>query len=70
MKIKKKEYYKQLDDRYWKGVNAGIKFAIDNPETAKNYINRTEALRIITKKASDAFGNLAKNLYKICQGED
>lgn len=55
MKIKKKEYQKQLDDRYWEGVNAGMKLALQNPETAEKYVDRIEALRAITEKATKAF---------------
>ena len=60
MKIKKKEYYKNLNDRYWEGVNAGIKFALNNPEEAKRYVNRTEALRKISENAAKAFEGIGK----------
>lgn len=60
MKIKKKEYYKQLDDRYWDGVNAGMKFALNNPDDAKRYIDRTEALRKISENAAKAFEGIGK----------
>lgn len=65
MKIKKKEYHKQLDDRYWEGVNAGIKFALNNPEDAKRYVDRTEALRKISENAAKAFEGLGKVLSNI-----
>lgn len=35
MKIKKKDYRKALRDEYWRGVDAGIKYALDNPDRAK-----------------------------------
>lgn len=60
MKIKKKEYQKQLNDRYWKSVNAGMKFALNNPDDAKRYIDRTEALRKVTENAAKAFDGLGK----------
>ena len=65
MKIKKKEYQKQLDDRYWDGVNAGMKFALNNPDDAKRYIDRTEALRAITEKAAKAFEGLEKAISNL-----
>lgn len=65
MKIKKKEYQKQLDDRYWDGVNAGMKFALNNPDDAKRYIDRTEALRAITGTAAKAFEKLEKAISNL-----
>lgn len=65
MKIKKKEYQKQLDDRYWEGVNAGIKFALKSPEEAEIYVDRTEALRKISENAAKAFEGLGKALSNI-----
>ena len=59
MKIKKKEYQKQLNDSYWDGVNAGMKFALDNPEEAKRYVDKTEALRKIIETAIEALKPLA-----------
>lgn len=35
MKIKKKEFVRQLNDNYWKGVEFGMKFALEHPTTAK-----------------------------------
>ena len=60
MKIKKEEYRNQLNDRFWEGVNAGMKFALNNPDDAKRYIDRTEALRAIVEKATKAFEGLGK----------
>lgn len=31
MKIKKKKYKRELDRKYWEGVDDGIEFALDNP---------------------------------------
>lgn len=59
MKIKKKEYRKQLNDSYWDGVNAGMKFALNNPEEAKKYVDKTETLRKITETAIEALKPLA-----------
>ena len=60
MKIKKKEYYKQLNNRYWDGVNSGMKFALNNPDDARRYVDRTEALRAITEKSAKAFEGIGK----------
>lgn len=60
MKIKKKEYQKQLDNKFWEGVNAGIKFTLNNPDDAKRYVNRTEALRKISENATKAFEGIGK----------
>ena len=65
MKIKKKEYQKQLDDHYWEGVNAGIKFALNNPNDAKRYVDRTEALRKISENAAKAFEGLGKAISNL-----
>ena len=65
MKIKKKEYQKQLNDRYWEGVNVGMKFALNNPNDAKRYVDRTEALRKISENAAKAFEGLGKALSNI-----
>jgi hypothetical protein len=67
MKIKKKEYYKNLNDSYWDGVNTGMKFALNNPEEARKYVDRSEALRKIVETATEAIKPLANainNLFK------
>jgi hypothetical protein len=69
MKIKKKEYQKQLNDRFWEGVNAGMKFALNNPEEAKKYVDRTEALRTIIERTSKAFEGLTNAINKLFGGE-
>ncbi len=63
MKIKKKEYQKQLDDRYWEGVNAGMKIALQNPETAEKYIDHIEVLRAMIEKATKAFQVLSDAIH-------
>lgn len=35
MEIKKKRYKKELRDAYWRGVDDGIKYALNDPERAK-----------------------------------
>ena len=45
MKIKKSEYRKVLDDKYWEGVEAGMKVAINDPELAKKYVDNISSLR-------------------------
>lgn len=63
MKIKKKEYQKQLDDHYWEGVNAGMKLALRNPETAKEYVDHIEVLRLKVEKAKEAFQVLSDAIH-------
>lgn len=60
MKIKKEEYRKQLNDSYWDGVNAGMKFALNNPEEAKKYVDKSEALGKIAETAMEALKPLTK----------
>ena len=67
MKIKKKEYNKQLSDAYWNGVRFGMNFALDNPETATKYRDRTEAMRAISEKAGEALSKLADGINKAFQ---
>lgn len=60
MKIKKKEYKKQLDDYYWKGVEVGIRYALENPEEARKYVGKSETLRKISENAAKAFEGIGK----------
>lgn len=69
MKIKKKEYQKQINDKFWEGVNAGMKFALNNPDDARRYIDRTEALRKISENAAKAFEGIGKALSNIFRGK-
>ena len=65
MKIKRKEYEKQLDDKYWDGVKFGLNFALDNPTMAERYRNNIPVLRAMANKASEAMQNLAKGLSDV-----
>lgn len=65
MKIKKKEYQKQLNNKFWEGVNTGIKFTLNNPDDAKRYVNRIEGLRKITESAAKAFEGLGKAISNL-----
>lgn len=60
MKIKKKEYREKINDSYWDGVNAGMKFALNNPEEAKKFVDKSEALRKISEAAMEALKPLSK----------
>ena len=62
MKIKKKDYEKQLADNYWNGVKAGINYALDHPEEAEKYRNRTEMLRKFTEQSAAAMRKLSETL--------
>lgn len=65
MKIKKKEYQKQLNDSYWDGVNAGMKFALNNPEEARKYVDKSEALRKIAENAMEALKPISKAIHNL-----
>lgn len=65
MKIKKKEYQKQLDDKYLEGVNEGMKFALDNPEEARQYVDTSEALIKIAENVIEALKPL-DNIINNC----
>lgn len=67
MKIKKKEYKKELSDAYWNGLKVGMEFALDNPEMAKKYRDRTETIRAMSEKFSDAMSKLAEGISKALQ---
>lgn len=65
MKIKKKEYQKQLDDKYWDGVKVGMEFALDHPEEAKNCLNRLLLIRNTTEKLLKAFEPVSDAIAKV-----
>lgn len=65
MKIKRKEYEKQLDDKFWDGVKFGLNFALDNPTAAERYRNNIPLMRAMTNKASEVMQNLAKGLSEL-----
>lgn len=60
MKIKKKRYKKELNDAYWRGVDAGIRFAKERPDMAENF--NVEQLRETADKIQKAFGNLGESI--------
>lgn len=68
MKIKKKEYQKQLDDKYWNGVQAGIKFALNNPKEADKYKDNIAYLRRNTMMMVAAFDRLSEHLANLFGG--
>lgn len=67
MKIKKKEYQKQLADEYWKGVRSGMRYALDHPEEAKRSVDNIENMRRIVEKTSKAFEPLINAIKKIAE---
>jgi len=62
MKIKKKNYERELQDSYWRGVEAGIKFAKERPDLADNF-NVTQ-MRAIIDKAQKVFTEIGEGLIK------
>ena len=65
MKIKKTEYEKKLDDKYWEGVEAGIKFALQNPNVALKYADNIPALRTVVKNISNVVKNAADAISRL-----
>ena len=64
MKIKKKDYKKNVSDAYWNGVKIGIAFALDNPKMAEKYRDRVEEIRSMSEKMCRAMERLAKGINK------
>lgn len=64
MKIKKKEYYNELDNAYWNGVKAGINLALQNPKEAEQYKDNVELLRIKVKGAMKIVSKITEALNK------
>lgn len=64
MKIKRKEYNKKLDDAYWNGVQAGMKYAVENPKSAEKYADDIQYMRTVCEKAYKALKKLAKHIAK------
>ena len=62
MKIKKKRYKKELRDAYWRGVDDGIKYALNDPERAKRISGAQ--LRAQIEDQSDQ--NCGKDKIKKC----
>ena len=65
MKIKKKEYKNQLDQRFWSGVEAGIHFALNDPKMAEKYKDNIPKLKADTMLAEPLLQNIADMLSKI-----
>ncbi len=65
MKIKKSEYDKNIEDTYWRGVKAGIEFALNNPNLAAEYKDNVPGLKAIVDKLKDVMQCLANALDKI-----
>ena len=65
MKIKKSEYEKKLDDKYWEGIEAGIKFALQNPNIALKYVDNIPALRIAVKHMSNVVKNASDAISRL-----
>jgi hypothetical protein len=63
MKIKKKNYERELQDSYWRGVEAGIKFAKERPDLADNF--NVAQTRAIIDKAQKAFTKMGEGLIKV-----
>ncbi len=67
MKIKKKEYKKRLKDEYWRGIELGMRFALDNPDTAEKYRDNIPKMRYEVERASEVMEKVANaitNLFK------
>jgi len=65
MKIKKKEYEKTLRDEYWRGVEAGIKFAQRNPDMAQDFnISKIRATSEMATKALVKLGEGLREVFK------
>lgn len=62
MKIKKKEYENKLNDMYWKGVEVGINFAVNNPSMAERYKDNIPLLRKQVQMAGKVVVRLADAL--------
>lgn len=67
MKIKKKRYKKELDDAYWRGVDAGIRFALEKPDLAESF--NVEQIRAITSKLQKVFASIGESLTKAFKGD-
>lgn len=63
MKIKKKRYKKELRDAYWRGVNDGIKYALNDPERAKRISGAQ--LRATIETLDGTIEKLGRTLAKI-----
>ena len=64
MKIKKSKHEKDIDDAYWRGVHAGIRYTIKNYENALKYEDSVEELRLYVKRVTPVIKNFAELLSK------
>ena len=65
MKIKKKDYYKEIDNAYWNGVKAGINFTLQNPKEAEQCKDNVEILRLRVASAIEVVDKISKALGKL-----
>ena len=65
MKIKKKQYEKELLDRYWQGVQAGMRFALEYPKDAEKYVDNIPLLRNMAEKSAEVMNRLWKKMSAI-----
>lgn len=65
MKIKKSEYKKKLNDEYWKGVEAGINFALNHPKEAEKYRSNINVARKYVEAMTVAFKPCIEALNKM-----
>ena len=64
MKIKKKEFQKQKQDEFWRGVKRGMQYAIDYPETAKQQIDNIDKLRVAIKPLQKWLDKVGKAIFQ------
>lgn len=62
MKIKKKDYEKEISDAYWRGFDAGVKIAKEKPELVDKY--SVVQIRAFVNKFQKAFENLGNSIVK------
>lgn len=65
MKIKKKQYEKELADRYWDGIQAGMRFALRSPEYAEKYADNIGDLRKIVENAMPSIQRMCDEVIRI-----
>lgn len=62
MKIKKKDYEKEISDAYWRGFDAGVKIAKEKPELVDRY--SVEQIRAFTNRFQKLFEDLGKSIMR------
>ena len=70
MKIKKKDFDKTIDDTYWDGVQAGIRFALYNPTEAEKYKDDVSALKLLVKNMMPKIREVVNALSSYFRMED